>query len=461
MTPTTVAFAPSARAHVARAVTAALVALASGGAQAAFFQLAENSPAGLGNAFAGGAAIAEDASTVWYNPAGLTRLSGTQLVLGGHYIKPSLEASDVSGTTATGTAITGGSGGDAGEAAFVPNFYYAQRYSDQLSFGLGVNAPFGLATDYDGDWTGRYHADRSEITTININPSVAYRINDAVSIGGGINWQKLDAELSQAVDFGTVCYGALGPVTCNAIPGGGLQPTQDDGKATVTADDDAWGYNFGMLWQLSNEARLGLHYRSEIDYDLSGSVNLNAPANVPAALQAAAGSGSNAKASVTIPATLSLSAFTQISPQWAIMGDITRTYWGDLPELRVEFSNAAAPDSVVTLDLNDVNRYSVGATYSPGGAWMYRFGVALDESPTPNAEVRTPRLPDADRTWFSFGAGYKTSDKISFDIAYTYIKVDDASVEKSASGEDASRGSLVADYEATTQILSGQVNWKF
>ena len=458
--PTTVAFAPSARAHVARAVTAALVALASGGAHAAFFQLAENSPAGMGNAFAGGAAIAEDASTVWYNPAGMTRLSGSQFVAGGYYIKPSLKFDRDSASTTPalgGVAISGGDGGDAGEAAFIPNFYYSQVLTQQWSFGIGVNAPFGLATDYDGDWVGRYHADRSEIKTVNVNPSVAYKIDDRLSVGVGINYQKLDAELSQAVDFGSICTASGAGGVCGP-------PAGNDGKAKVTADDDAWGYNLGLLWQLTADTRLGFAFRSELDYGLSGKFDITAPANVPAPILVGGGLvDSDVKSDVTLPATLSLSGYHQLGDGWAIMGDITRTYWSDLDELRIEF-DSTQDDSVVTLKLKDVNRYSLGVAYT-SNAWTYRAGIALDKTPSTDAELRTPRLPDEDRTWLAFGAGYRLSDTLSFDVAYTYIKVDDASISKVAgtdpNGEDFFRGNLAGDYEATTQILSGQVNWKF
>lgn len=434
--------------------------------QAAFFQLAENSPAELGHAFAGGAAIAEDASTVWYNPAGLTRLSaGPQLVVGGHYIVPSLKASRVSATAVTGSPISGGSGGDAGESALVPNLYLSYPFTDRLVFGLGINAPFGLATDYDDGWAGRYHADRSEIQAVNVNPAVGFKINNSLSVGAGISWQKINAELSQSVDFATICTVAAGgafSAVCGAAAGFNPNTNPNDGHARVTADDQAWGYNLGLLWQVAPTTRLGLHYRSELDYELNGSVSLSAPANVPPALRAAAGESSGARSAVTLPATLSLSVFSQLTPAWAVMADVTRTYWSDLQALKIDFTNTAtADDSVVTLNLKDVNRYSVGASFRPAGVWVYRFGVARDKSPTPNAADRTPRLPDEDRTWLSLGAGYRASDRLSFDIAYTYIKVDDARVEKTASGENATRGSLTADYEASTQILSAQLNWRF
>lgn len=467
MTPTTIAFAPSARTRLAQAVTAALVAFASGGAQAAFFQLAENSPAGLGNAFAGGAAIAEDASTVWYNPAGLTRLPGSQLVVGGYYIKPSLEFTKTSANRSAalgGGAISGGDGGDAGEAVFVPNFFYSRQVNDRLNFGVGINVPFGLASDYEDDWVGRYHANRSEIKTVNVNPALAYKVTDQFSVGGGLNYQKLDATLTQAVDYGSICLLAGGggppPSGCGATPGA------NDGAARVEADDDAWGFNLGVLWQPTSATRLGTAYRSKMKYGLEGSFDVTAPNAVAAAVGASPSFGlvdSDLDASVTLPETISLSAYHALSPVWALMADITRTRWSRLPELRIDFDSSQA-DSVVTLDLKDVNRYSVGAVYTPGGNWSYRAGLALDKTPTPNEVVRTPRLPDEDRLWVAFGAGYRQSDTLSFDISYVYIKVDDASINKSAGtvgNENFLRGSLVGNYEANIQILSGQVNWKF
>src|SRR6185436_15496432 len=145
-------------------VAAALAGMC-GTASAAFFQIQENNVSGLGNAYAGGAAIAEDASTVWYNPAGMTRLPGRQFVAAGHFIEPSFKFDKTSATNVAGGPISGGNGGDAGESKFVPNLYYTQQLNDRMFMGFGINAPFGLATDYDPTWVGRYHAIRSDIKT--------------------------------------------------------------------------------------------------------------------------------------------------------------------------------------------------------------------------------------------------------------------------------------------------------
>lgn len=303
---------------------------------------------------------------------------------------------------------------------------------------------------------------------MNINPAIGYRINDQFSVGAGINYQKMDAELSQVVDYAMICTVASGGALsglCGA--GAGTFPGTNDGRAKVTADDTAWGFNAGLLWQLQTQTRLGAAYRSKIQHSLTGDFDVTAPSSLPApALAALQGGGlrdSGANAYVDLPATLSLSAHHQINPAWAVMGDVTRTFWSDLPELRISF-DSGQDDSVVTLDLKDVNRYSVGVTYTPGSAWTYRAGVALDQTPTPNETARTPRLPDEDRLWLAFGAGYKYSDSFSVDLAYAYLKINDASVNKSVSStsdEDFLRGNFAANYESKTQILSAQGRWTF
>jgi len=430
-------------------------------AQAAFFQLSESSPAEGGNAYAGGAAAAEDASAVWFNPAGLTRLSGSQLVIGGHFIDVSIKFSKSSATLnplVGGAAISGGNGGDAGQSALVPNIYYARRIDERLSFGLGINAPFGLATDYDDTWVGRYHADRSEVKTINVNPAIAYKLNAQFSVGAGINYQWLEGEFTQAVDYGSIC--ALAGVAACAAPGA------NDGHARVKADDNAWGYNVGLLWQASEATRVGFAYRAKMKYTLKGNFEVTAPSAAPAA----AGTGlagivnSGASANVTLPATLSLSLHQGLAPGWTVMADVTRTYWSKLPELRIDFDSAQA-DAVTTFDLKDVNRYSLGATYDAGGKWRYRLGVALDRTPTPSATRRSARLPDADRTWIAVGAGYRVSQDLSVDFAFAHLRLDDAPIDKVAGAaptdENFLRGSISGSYKSRANVLSAQVKWLF
>lgn len=442
---------------------AAAIAAISAPAPAAFFQLAENNASGIGNAYAGGAAIAEDASTVWYNPAGMTRFTRPQVVVAGHFIKPSFTANVNSASAVTGVPISGGPGSDPGEVAVVPNIYYTQPITSRFSLGAGINAPFGLATEYDNTWAGRYHAVRSEIKSVNVNLAGAYKLNETLSGGVGINYQKVDAELTQAVDFATLCTLLGASAACGAGAGFNPNTNPNDGNAKVTADSDAWGYNLGLLLQPSSDSRVGLAYRSKMKHSLSGNFDITTPGNVPGAITAGTGLvNSGAKANVTLPAMWSLSAYGEVSSQLALMGDLTRTQWSALPELRIDF-DSAQPDSVVTLNLQDTYRLSFGATYKMNGSWVLRGGLALDQSPVTTSANRTPRLPDADRTWYSVGAGFQPSPALSFDFGYVYIKVSDSNVTKTAApgNENFARGNLNVNYSGSVQVLSAQARWSF
>jgi long-chain fatty acid transport protein len=399
----------------------------------------------------------------------MTRIAGPQLIIGGSYIHPSFTANVLSASTVTGTPI-GGGGGDAGANAFVPNIYGTYPLTNRLSVGAAVNAPFGLVTTYPDTWAGRYYALRSDIKTVNINLAAAFKVHDAVSLGVGINHQNVDAELTQAVDFTTLCnagaiLGIPGAAACGA-GGGFVQPgNPNDGNAKVTAKGDAWGYNAGILARLG-AARVGLAYRSEIKYKLDGSFDITAPANVPNALLTNPNFrlvDSSAHTDVTLPSTLSLSAVFETQGPWTFMADVTRTNWHVLPELRIKLDSGAS-DQVVTLNLKDVYRYSTGVTYRASDKWVLRAGVALDRSPVPSATDRTPRLPDSDRRWVSVGAGLRASQSVYFDFAYTYVRLADSSVQKTDGGvgsENAFRGNLSANYTGSVQIVSAQVRWAF
>jgi long-chain fatty acid transport protein len=438
-----------------RSALAAAIAGISAPASASFFAIAEQSASGIGTAFAGGAAIAEDASTVWSNPAGMTRLDRPQFVFAGHYIDPSFTATVNSASTVLGVPIGGGAGKDAGESAFVPNLYYVQPLTKDFSVGAGINVPFGLTTDYDSTWAGRYHATKSEIKSINYNVAGAYKFNDTLSGGVGVNYQSFKAELGQQIDFGTLCT-----LTATACGGGAA----NDGSAKVTADGNAWGYNLGVLAQLANEFRVGATYRSAMKQSLSGNFDVTAPANagVPVAVFKLVNSG--ATADVTLPSSWSVSAYQQIG-QWALMADVTRTNWSSIPELRIKF-DSGQQDSVVTLNLKDTYRTSIGATYKLTDAWILRGGLAYDQTPVTSPVNTSPRLPDADRTWYAIGAGWKASPSLKFDFGYVYITFADSQVRKTATltppNENTSRGNLSADYSGgTIQVFSAQVSWTF
>ena len=418
------------------------------------FLLFEQGVKGLGNAFAGGAAVAEDPSTIFFNPAGLTRLPGSQFALAGYYIAPKAKFDDQGSTVSPalpvvgGTPLSGGDGGDAGESAVIGNFYYAQEITPKLHAGLGISVPFGLATKYNRSWVGRYHAVKSELITIDINPNVAYRVNKWLSLGGGFSAQYVDAELTNAVDFGTI-----------GIRSGTL-PQSLDGFAQLKADDWGWRWNVGILLEPTDTLRFGLSYRSDIDYTLEGNANFNTPAGAELIALGAGLVDTDAEADVTLPGHASLSAYWRLHDKFAIMGDIFWTNWSELNELFIELDTGT--NIVTTLDWDDTFRYAFGASFYPNEDWTVRAGIAYDETPIPNRRLRTPRIPGNNRLWTTIGLSYTVSKNFGFDLAYAHLFVDDPKINKSGlETEDIPRGALIGEYDASVNIISAQANLLF
>jgi len=448
--------------------TSISLALFSSQTHAAAFGIAEQSVTGLGAAFSTGSTAASDGSTVYFNPAGMSFLKNrTAATFGAHVIDPNAKFKDKGSTIAT--ALGGASlnanneeGGDAGPVALVPNFYYTRAINEKWTGGIGVNAPFGLVTDYDNGWVGRYYALRSELTTVNINPSLAYKASNTLSLGFGINIQYIDAALSNAIDFGSICFARLGAATCG---GAGLSPQQNDGEVEVAGDNWGFGYNLGLLWQASPATRVGLAYRSKIKHTLEGDADFDTPNNTTAnALATGAGLvDGDVKADVSLPDSFSVGLQHQVNSKLAVNADITWTNWSELQELRFEFDNTAASDGVTTLEWEDSYRYSLGLTYQQNEKWTWRAGIAFDESATPNSELISPRVPDADRTWLTLGFTYKPSQKMSVDFGYAHLFIDDADVNKVAAtgSENFLRGNLVGEYDIDVNIISAQARWSF
>ena len=455
-------------------VLAGAVSGYAGTASAAGFAVNTPSAQSMGNATAGGGALAEDASTVWFNPASITRLP-SQTMASAHVLLPSFEFTDKGSTQATGLgpiALLPGAPttADGGTDAVVPNFYYIRKLNEGWSFGLAVNAPFGLTTEYDNNWKGRYHAIDSEIIDFNINPALAYKVNEVFSVGAGVSLNYIDAKLSNAVDFAAVCGAFAGspgpPVLCpnGASPGQGAF----DGFTENEADDFSFGFNLGFFYEPSDRTRFSLAYRSQINHKLDGTADFTEPTTLGgfAALgplgTALSGAFADGGISVgaSLPDTLSFSAFHMLTPKIGIMGDATWTGWSDIPELIIVYDNPVTTvdgTSVEVLGWEDVWRLSFGLNYYQSDRLTLRTGVAYDQSPVPNPTSRTPRLPDNDRIWVSIGASYAINDKISMDFGYTHEFIDDTNIARS----NDTGATLIGSYESDVDIFSLQVNYLF
>jgi long-chain fatty acid transport protein len=424
---------------VSCALAAVLAALA-GEAAGSSFQLLEQNASGLGNAYAGQAASAQDSSTIFFNPAGMTQLPGRNAVGALHFIKPSVEFTNSGSSSANPLLALGGNGGDGGDWAAVPNLYYSSQLSPNIFVGVGVNAPFGLKTEYDPTWVGRFHAIHSELRTVNVNPSLALKVSDSLSIGAGVNFQRADATLSNAVNFG-----ALG-----------------EGVATVKGDDTTWGWNAGVLWSPSPDTRIGASYRSSMSYKIDAWAAFDGR---PAALAAALPDGP-VTADVRLPASATLSLFHRLNPKWDLLADVSWTGWSSIKAVNIVRTNGTLL-STTPLEWKDTWRIAAGANYHHDSAWTMRVGIAYDQSPVSDAE-RTPRIPDSDRTWLAIGAQYRMSKQLAFDAGYAYLFVKDGSSNLCNATQAAAnpaacagRNNLVGTYENDVNILSMQVRYTY
>lgn len=403
----------------------------AGAAHAAGFQLKEQSSSMQGHAFAGASAKADDASTLFFNPAGMTRLEGTQIDLQAALIAPRAEFTPTAVTAnavgAPSPTIADNDGGDAGVAAVVPSFYAARELVPDWHIGIAVNTPFGLATKYSNGWAGRYYALESDLMTVNVAPTLAYKINDQLFVGANVQAQYIEAKLTAAVDFGV-----------------------GDGLNKLKGDDMGYGYGLGLLWQPRQDTRVGVNYRSRIVHELDGDIRVT---NAAGATVLNVG----ATADVTTPDILSVGLVHDINPQWTLLGELAWTNWSLFDRLVVVDDTGTVRQNV-NEDWHDTIFASLGAEYKHSDAWTFRGGVAYDEGAV-DTDTRTFRIPESDRFWTSLGASFAFSPMASLDMSYTHIFARDSRVLED--DQPATAGTVAGTFDAGVDIATVGVSFKF
>ena len=427
-------------------IPALLLGIFSGTAAASGFQLIEQG-SGLGNAYAGSAAKANDASTIYFNPAGMTQLQAREFSGGVAAVRPSFKFDD--GGSRVGVFGATGDGGDAGSWAFPPNAYLSWALNKDLYVGLGINAPFGLATKYDKPWKGSAHSDEFDIKTININPSIAYRVNEMVSLGGGVSWQKIEADYYRQV---------------------GIAPGVAGVRAHLNIDDSAWGWNLGALFTISPATKVGLSYRSTIQYHTSGTSKLSgdgtALGNATAAALIRGGGASDVKANLEVPDTFVLSVTQKLSDRWEMLGDVSWTGWSSIKNIDIDRTSGPQAGRVaqtIEADFQNTYRIALGANYLLSEALTLQFGLAYDQTPVKNSSTRLASLPDNDRTWFTFGTQWKPAkqQKVDLGVAYLYIPNTKINNNQTTTNPLTSHGTLTGDYDSSVWILGAQYSIAF
>lgn len=397
---------------------------------AAGFALTEQSGSSMGNANAGVAAVAQDASTIFTNPAGMSYLPDSQFVIATHAVGLSAQFNNNGSIAGAGKPLNG-DGGDLGSWSLIPNLFYSVAVTPDVHIGVGITAPFGLKTEYDANWLGRFQAIKSELNTININPSIAYKVNDALSLGAGVSAMRTTAILTSAVNLGAA----------------------GEGLATIKGNDWGYGFNLGAIYQITPDIRLGLAYRSKISQTLRGSVGFVLPAGFPAALLP----DGAVSADATLPETLAFSTFSTVNDHWDLLTDITWTRWSRFHELRIVRDNGALL-SLTQENWDNTLRFSLGANYHYSENLKLRAGVAYDQDAMKD-QFRTARIPGNDRTWLSAGAQYKVTENSILDFAFSHLFIKDAPINNNQTL--AGNGLISGQYTGDVNILSAQFTHNF
>lgn len=384
--------------YAGRLAAAALLtaaALSAQTASAAGFQLTEQSSLGAGRAYAGAGIVGDDLSAVHYNPAGMTLLPGTQMQAGSVWIEVNAEYDGDHGASENGRYK--------GQA--IPAGYITHQLTDDVWLGLGLTVPFGMGTDYNKGWEGAERGYTSTILTFDINPNVAWKVNDSLSIGGGVSLQYAKAKLGAGLKRQRLLdSGAL--VEFNA------------GTGKITADSWDWGWNFGVMVTPTEKLRLGLSYRSSITHDAEGDFEFE-PASASIAYLMPANTY-DSKATVKTPDTVMFTTTWEATDNLRLSTLIRWAKWSNFKALTIE--NDGFESKTYDNEWEDTWLFSVGADYKLNDAWTVRGGVAYEKDPVSDNKNRMAVIPDTDRLWLSVGATWHAAKNFQIDGGFSYLK---------------------------------------
>ncbi len=394
----------------------AMIMASGSNAWAAGYSTELTSTSGLGNSYAGSVTGIHDVSDMFFNPAVLTDVKNGEAIASFSYLDININAkngSDGNGGSQKGNVH------DAGVNAFVPALYAAKRVNDDTVLGLAITSPFGLATRYNNGWQGSDRALASSITTININPTVGYKVNDKFSLGAGVQAQYYEAKL-----------------TSN---------TASNYYTKLHSSGWGYGYNLGAKYQVNQDLKLGLGYRSKIEHDLAGGINAQGLVT------------SDAGSKTTTPESLTAGAAYKINQDVELAYDVTWTRWSRLKSLEVNVYQNQNYNMASSYNWHDSFLHSIGANFKTSDKFLLRTGLAYEKEAMTDAN-RNPTVPLSDKFWASVGFNYKINPTLSIDAAYVHQFYKTARSNLNASGFS---GSMSTKYQTRVDVLSLAVKKEF
>jgi long-chain fatty acid transport protein len=410
-----------------KALIASTAMAASYGAIAASFQLHEQSTTYLGTAMAGTASTAEDASTEYYNPAGLTEIKNYQAVASAIYYNASIKLENASAANNYGTVVGTNATTKPKSSALIPGLHLAIPLTKDFVFGFGVVAPFGLSTKYDAESVARYKATTSKIDTIDITPSLAFRINDQFSVGAGFDAMFVRATVQQDINF---------------------SPLLGNGYVNNYGNRWAYGYHVGVLFKPTCDLSMGLTYFSEFNVYLRGHVDTAA---YPAFTVSAP---TTFNATLNLPDRLVYSITYHFDSKWTGMADVEWDHWSRLQELKLNYNNGT--NSTIAIDNKNTWRGSLGLNYKWSDPLKFKAGFCFDESPVRSPQYRIANLPDGDRYWIAIGAKLKANKYISLDVAYSHLFFQNVSIAE-VSSVSTDKSYLYGNYKGSANLIGAQI----
>lgn len=390
------------------AAAATLSAALSSAAVAGGFMLTEQSVAGLGRAYAGAGIVGDDLSAVWYNPAGMSLLSGTAVQMGAVVADLDLEVTTNESATFGHYKASKENGRKHGVP--IPNMYLVHQIKDDMWFGLGITVPFGMATEYDNNWAAADKGMNAEVKVFDINPNVAFKLTDTLSFGAGVSLQYVTAQFEQRQALNVD------------------HPQAGNVRVRLNADGWAWGGNLGFMWQPTENVRVGLAYRSQVNHKADGYLKTDLTTLQPDRRTYATTSlkSNDGHAEMSAPHVITLTGTWKATDALRLSGLARWTNWSSFDTLPISGSSMEKLTRTKKIEAEyhwkDSWLFTVGADYDINDEFTVRGGVGYEISPVDDDKYRSATIPDTDRLWLSMGATWHASKNLQGDFGIAYLK---------------------------------------